>query len=161
MGARATLLEVYNQAMNLSGQAGYGGLGLGQLASGGTTSTSSPTVTLAQNAPSWVVASMNVYDVTAGGNCGKVSTVSNATVTLAANSTTAIANGDVLQFGFTPSDLAVGAAAGSDVRGLVQLAQLKCSEAIAVLTYLTSDVITNSQDLNAYTALQAAITSLS
>lgn len=59
------------------------------------------------------------------------------------------------------SDLTVAAAAGSDVLGLIAEVNLKCQEAIQILTYLKNDVLTDAQDSTAYTAITTAITDLS
>lgn len=162
MGAKSTLLELFNPAMVQSGEPVNGSLAIGQVAAAGATSTSSAAVTLAAG-NSWIVAGMNVYDVTAGANVGTVSsyTAGGTSLTLSANASHAIATGDVLQFGFTPSDLAVGFAAGADVRGLVGEAIKACNEALAKLNYLSTDVITSSQDSAANTLIASAITSLS
>jgi len=133
------------------------GLPAGQLVVGSSApSTAATTFTLSANAPAWVIAGMPVWDVTGNALLGHVASVSNATVTLAANSAANGSVGDIVQFGFTPSDLAVGAAAGYDVRGVVEVAWQKLNEAYHVLNDLVTNVITNSQDAQANTQLAAA-----
>ena len=162
MGVKATLLELYNPLMVSSGIPANGGLAAGQVAAAAGTATSSTTVSLGAG-NSWIVGNMPVYDVTSAALIGKVATyTANATTaTLSANASSTITSGDVLQFGLTPSDLAAGETAGADVRGLVQVAQLHLSEAIAIINYLTTDVITSSQDATLNTVLTSAVTSLS
>ena len=153
MGARAYLLELASVAMPNPAQ----------LSAAGTISTSAATITMAAALPAWVVAGMPVYDVTAGAYLGLVSSgAGSTTLTLAANAAHAgSGSADVLQFGFNPSDIQVGYTGGADLRGLVQIAQVKCTEAIALLQYIQNDLITSGQDSQANSILSSAITSLS
>jgi len=146
--------ELFADGMVLSGQAAYGYLPAGQLSANASWTTGAAVIVMAQTLPSWVVASQIVYDVTSGAKIGTVSSTSNNTLTLTANmASVSTGAADVLQFGFTPSDLSVGAAAGCDVRGLVQLMRLHAAEIKAICTYLTTDVITSGQDAAANTIL--------
>ena len=154
MTITASSNQLYADAMQLSGQALYNYQPIGQLQANSSISLASTTVVMAQTVPSWVVASQIVYDVTANVKIGTVSSISNNTLTLTADSlNVSTGAADVLQFGFTPSDLAVGAAAGSDIRGLVQLMRLHAAEIKAICTYLTTDVITSSQNAAANTII--------
>jgi hypothetical protein len=155
MGARASLLELYNSAAPQPAQ----------LTAGGAISTGSANITMAATIPAWVVAGMPVWDVTTGQLLGAVSSgAGTTTLVLAA---VALHNGsgsaDVLQFGLTPPDIAACYAGpgGTDIRGLIQVAQLKCTEAIALLNFISNDLITSGQDAAANTIIAAAITSLS
>lgn len=155
MGAHALLLELYNPAMGP-------GMTNSQLTAGGAIATNTANITMAATIPSWVVAGMPVYDVTVGAYLGVVSSGS-GTTTLVLGSNAAHAGtgtSDVLQFGLTPSDLTVCAAAGTDIVGNLQLAQLKCQELTALLTYISTDLLTSSQDSPVYTTLASVITDL-
>ena len=70
-----------------------------QLATGGAISTSSATITMAAAIPAWVVAGLNVYDLTNGKQIGTVLSISGTTLTLTANAANAGSSGDILQFG--------------------------------------------------------------
>jgi len=162
MGVRATLLQLYNANAMVNSQQTTG-LPAGQLLAASNPSTGSPNVTMAATIPAWVVANMLVYDVTAGKLLGVVSSgAGTTTLVLGANSAfVGSGTSDVLQFGFTPSDLTVGTTAGADVRGLIEVAQLKLTEAIQLINYLTSDVITSGQNATINTVLTTAVTNLS
>jgi hypothetical protein len=128
-------------------------LPIGQIAASAALTTGSTSVPLTIPVPPWVVAGMNVFDVTTGLNVGTVASVSGSTVTLAADAAHASQGAaDVLQFGFTPSDLAAGFAAGQDVAGNVAVAYLKAAE-LAKLISDIEKVITSSQDSAANTIL--------
>jgi hypothetical protein len=76
----------------------------GELAAGAAFTTSSTSITLSASAPSWVVAGMNVFDITANANVGTVASVSGATVTLtgdAAHASSGVA--DSLAFSAFPA----------------------------------------------------------
>jgi len=154
--------QLYGDGMVLSGQAAYGGLPVAQLTAGASFGTGASTVVMAQAVPSWVVAGMNVYDVTKAANLGTVSGSTGTTLTLSANFASAASGAaDVFQFGFTPSDLSVGAGDGADIRGLVQLIRLHAAEIKAIATYLDTDIITSGQDSAANTILAAIVTAAS
>ena len=91
MGARASLLQLYNVAAPQPAQ----------LTAGGTISTGSANITMAATIPSWVVAGMPVYDVTASAYLGLVSSgAGSTTLVLGANSAAAgSGSADVLAFG--------------------------------------------------------------
>lgn len=163
MGVRATLLELFNVASIASGQAGFGFLPTAQLQAASNPSTASPNITMAQTIPAWVVTGMEVYDVTAGKLLGTVSSgAGTTTLVLGANSAfVGSGTSDVLQFGLTPSDLAVGAAAGTDVRGEIEMLTRELDVMIAKLNYLATDVITSGQNAAANTILTTAVTNLS
>lgn len=166
MTVLTALNKLYNAAMDAeAGQVAYGELPLGQLQAAASWTTGSTTITMAQAVPSWVVAGMNVFDVTnsaANGQIGTVSGSTGTTLTLSADAAkVSTGANDVLQFGFTPSDLSVGYAAGADIRGIVQLCVLKAQEIDALMSYLENDVITSSQDNAANTLLASVVTALS
>jgi len=161
MGVSAYLNELYN-ADGMLATSQVTGLPLGQIAAGGATATNSTTVVLGIAAPSWIVAGMPVYDVTAGAYVGAVASISGVDVTLAADAANAITSGDVLQFGFEPADIAAGFATpnSTDVRGLVQLVQTKMNESRALLNYLLNNVVTNSEDSVTHAILNSALGAL-
>ena len=139
--------QLYADGMQLSGQSAYNNEPIGQLLANASWATSAAVIVMAQTVPSWVVASQIVYDITSGAKIGTVSSTSNNTLTLTANmASVSTGAADVLQFGFTPSDLSVGAAAGADIRGLVQLMRLHAAEIKAIATYVQTDIITSGQD---------------
>jgi hypothetical protein len=134
------------------------GLPLNQIACNQSFGTGAATITFAAALPSWVVASMNVYDVTNSQQIGTVSSVSanGLTLTLSANMSHASSGAaDVLQFGLTPSDLAQGYATARDLSGEIQVAYLKAAE-LAQLIADIEKVVTSGQDSAANTILAAA-----
>jgi hypothetical protein len=110
MGVRTVLREFFNPDSGMLS-------GVLTALTGCTTSQSTFTTTVA--VPSWVVASMPVYDVTAAGVVGTVASISASTVTLNANATTAVAIGDTLQFGIPTTDITESMTAPytNDIRG--------------------------------------------
>lgn len=134
---------------------------LQQLTTTASWTTSATTLAISGAVPSWVVAGMNVYDVTKGANIGTVSGSTSTTLTLSAAASAASSGAaDVIQLGLTPSDLAVAAAAGCDVRGILEVCQIKANEIDQLMSYLETDVITSSQDSAANTLLAAIVTAL-
>lgn len=84
----------------------------GALTASGTWTTSSTSITLSAAVPSWVVAGMNIYDVTAGANIGTVQSVSGSTITLtAAASHASSGSSDSLQVSAFPQ---ASASSGSE-----------------------------------------------
>ncbi len=69
----------------------------GNATTNATTSTSSPTLHFA-SVPSWIVAGMSAYDATTGQEIGTVASTGSGVVTLAANASSAVGNGDVINF---------------------------------------------------------------
>jgi hypothetical protein len=61
----------------------------GQLVAGGTISTTSATITMAQPLPSWVSVGMSVFDVSKNALLGSVLTAGGTTLTLSANALSA------------------------------------------------------------------------
>ena len=150
--------QLYADDMIKSGQGAYSNEPIGQLQASASWGTGAAVIVMTQAVPSWVVASQVVYDVTAGAKMGTVSSVSNNTLTLTANMA-AVSSGanDVLQFGFTPSDLSVGAAAGYDVRGGVQEMRLHAAEIKRIATDMQTNVVTSSQNAAANGILTSII----
>jgi len=133
-----------------------------QLAAGASFAASGTTIVMASAVPAWVVAGMNVYDVTNSQQIGVVAGSTGTTLTLSATIAHASSGAaDVFQFGFTPSDINVGYTAGADIRGIVQECILKAQEIDALMSYLETDVITSSQDSAANTLLAGVVTALS
>ena len=140
--------QLYADGMQLSGQAAYGYQAIGQLVASSSISLASTTITFVANPlPTWIAASQIVYDVTANVKIGTVSSISNNTLTLTADSlNVSTGASDVMQFGFTPSDISTGFSDGYDVRGIVQLMRLHASEIKRMATDLQTNVITSTQD---------------
>ena len=164
MGVRASLLELYNPLMASNPQAAANNIGLpgiGQVLAASATTTSSETVTLAAPVPSWVVAGMEVFDTTSNLLIGTVGSVSGSTITLSADASHAIAAGDVLQLGLTPADINAAQLVSTDIRGVIETIQLRCSEAIQLLQFLTNDAVTSGVDSATFTLLNNQITALS
>ena len=79
----------------------------GALAANGTISTGSATITMNVSNPGWVVAGMNVYDLTNNQQIGTVSSYSGTTLTLTANAAHAGSGStDSLQFSAFPASSA-------------------------------------------------------
>ena len=158
MAIRAQLQQMFNPAM-IATQA-LTGLPIGQLKAASAPSTGATTFNLTITVPAWVVNGMPVWDVTTAQLLGKVSTTSGVQITMAANSAFAGSIGDVIQFGFTPSDLAAGEAAGRDIQGAVQLCIVKANEIAQLMSDLNTDVITSGQDSTLNTLLVAIAAAL-
>lgn len=67
----------------------------GRVTTNGSTTTASPTLQVA-SPPSWIVAGMLVYDITTSQPIGTVQSVGASTITLQANASNAVGNGDTL-----------------------------------------------------------------
>lgn len=135
------------------------GLPLMQIACNASFGTGAAVITFQNALPAWVVASMNVYDVTNSKQLGTVSSVSanGLTLTLGANmSNASSAAADVLQFGLTPSDLAQGYSTARDLQGELQIAWLKAAELAQLITDIEK-VVTSGQDSAANTILGNAL----
>jgi hypothetical protein len=146
--------QLYADGMQLSGQAAYGNQAIGQLQASSSVSLASTTITFVDNLPSWVASSQIVWDITANVKIGTVSSASNNTLTLTADSlNVSTGASDVMQFGFTPSDISTGFGDGYDIRGIVQLMRLHASEIKRMATDLQTNVITSTQDAAANTIL--------
>jgi hypothetical protein len=157
MAVRADLQKMYNIAM-VASQATTK-LPIGQLAAGGTVSTGSANITMAATIPAWVVSGMPVFDVTVGFLLGTVSSgAGTTTLVLQANAAHAgSGSADVLQFGFTPSDLAVGETAGRDIQGAIQLCTVKANEIAQICADVAADVITSGQNATLNTLLATTL----
>lgn len=150
--------QLYADGMQLSGQGAYNNLPIGQLQASASWTTAAAVIVMAQNLPSWVIASQIVYDVTSGAKIGTVSSTSNNTLTLTANMASVSSGAaDVLQFGFTPSDLSVGAAAGYDIRGGIEEMRLHAAEIKRIATDMQTNVVTSSQNAAANGILTSII----
>jgi hypothetical protein len=158
MAIRAQLQQMFNPAM-IASQATTK-LPIGQLLAASNPSTGSANITMAATIPAWVVNGMPVYDVTASKLLGTVSSgAGTTTLVLGANSAFAgSGTSDVLQFGFTPSDLQVGFTAGADIQGVIDLCIVKCNEVAQLVSYLSVDVITSGQNATLNTLLATTIT---
>jgi hypothetical protein len=160
MTVKTDLLQLYNPLMSQQPLPALGNIGLlqpGQVLAAAATTTSSESVSVV-TAPSWIVAGMNIWDVTAGAQIGTVASVSGSTITLSADAAHAIAAGDVLQLGLNPSDLTSAATVGFDLRGNVEKLQLSCQENIQLIQIILADV---SLDSATTTLLNAVVTALS
>ena len=158
MTITASSNQLYADGMQLSGQAAYNNEPIGQLVANASWTTSVAVIVMLENLPSWVVASQIVYDVTSNAKIGTVSSTSNNTLTLTANMASVSTGAtDVLQFGFTPSDLSVGAAAGYDIRAGVQSMRLHAAEIKRIATDMQTNVITSTQNAAANAILTTLI----
>jgi hypothetical protein len=142
MGVTANLQKLFSPA----------GGPLQQLATGASW-TNGTTITMAATIPSWVVAGMNVFDVTNGFQIGTVSSIATNVLTLTGAASHSGTSGDILQFGLPPADLTAATAAGCDVRGVVQECILKLAEVNSLMSYLSADVITSGLDSTANTII--------